>query len=171
MNNIVKWNVNILDGANNEHKITYLVAGGVSTYSYDPMTPGMSSSGFYSGGNLIKNAPDKIFIPDAVKQRSVEYLNKCDDVYNCFLENYEKSDDKNDFVKRIDIIETFKYSDFYMNLDKKDKKNYKDKDIIQKLEKRLVFIEETRINKIKYKNIIKGYKPKMVEQGEEHGLN
>ncbi len=120
---------------------------------------------------LIKNAPDKIFIPDAVKQRSVEYLNKCDDVYNCFLENFEKSDDKNDFVKRCDIVETFKYSDFYINLDKKDKKNYKDKDIIQKLEKRLVFIEKTRVNKIHCKNIVMGYKPKVVEEGEEDGLN
>ena len=47
----------------------------------------------------------------------------------------------------------------------------RNKDIIQKLEKRLVFIEVTRVNKKQYKNILMGYKPKMVEEVEEDGLN
>ena len=119
----------------------------------------------------MKYAPTNIYIPDDVKQRSLEYLNKCDDVYNFFLENYEKSEDKDNFVKRVDIIDNFKCSDFFMNLDKKEKKNYKDRDIIQKLDKRLVFIERTRVNKILYKNIVMGYKPKIQEEEGEEWYN
>ena len=120
---------------------------------------------------LMKYAPDNIYIPDDVKQRSLEYLNKCDDVYNNFLENYEKSDDKDNFVKRSDIVDNFKCSDFYLNLEKKERKNYKDKDIIQKLEKRLVFIEKTRVNKIQYKNILMGYRCKIEQEEEEVWYN
>ena len=58
-----------------------------------------------------------------------------------------------------------------MNLDKKDKKNYKDKDIISKLEKRLVFIDRIKINKVNYKNIVKGYRPKVEVEEEEVWYN
>lgn len=69
----------------------------------------------------------KLNIPDNVKYRTSEYLEKSCDILSWFKDNYEQTNNKKDFVKLKDVYENYKSSDFYFNLTKtkKQEQNYK----------------------------------------------
>ena len=69
----------------------------------------------------------KLNIPDSVKYRTNEYLEKSCDIVSWFKDNYEQTNDKKDFIKLKDVFDNYKGSEFYFNLTKtkKQEQNYK----------------------------------------------
>jgi phage/plasmid-associated DNA primase len=67
-----------------------------------------------------KNIDD--ITPDELVRKSREYVCSDDGIYNLITEMTEES--KNSFIKIADIYEKFKYTDFYENSTKKDKRTY-----------------------------------------------
>jgi phage/plasmid-associated DNA primase len=76
---------------------------------------------------IYANNGYKLNIPENVKYRTSEYLEKSCDILSWFKDNYEQTNDKKDFIKLKDVYENYKGSDFYFNLtkNKKQEHNYK----------------------------------------------
>jgi hypothetical protein len=62
-------------------------------------------------------------IPEEIIKRNQEYLGDSDYIQVWFNENYEQTSNKDDFIKLADVFDNFKCSDYYVNLDKKGKRN------------------------------------------------
>lgn len=95
---------------------------------------------------IIDNARKEIYVPDIVKARTNEYIDKNDDLLNWFNENYELTKEETDIVKVKDVFELYKESDEYLALYKKERPNLS------------AFTEDIRSNKhlrSKYKERIK----------------
>jgi phage/plasmid-associated DNA primase len=76
---------------------------------------------------IYANNGYKLNIPESVKYRTTEYLEKSCDILSWFKDNYEQTNDKKDFIKLKDVYENYKSSEFYFNLSKskKQEQNYK----------------------------------------------
>jgi hypothetical protein len=72
---------------------------------------------------IIDNAKTEIYVPDIVKARTNEYIDKNDDLLNWFNDNYELTTKKEDIVKIKDIFDLYKDSDDYQALYKKERPN------------------------------------------------
>jgi len=100
-------------------------------------------------------------------------------MYNWFIDNYEKTDDKTSFVKLKSIYDMWKASDLYNNMNKASKrkasmKNFKQDHIIDNNELKKYYIEESSRmlegKKITIKNCLVGWKEKtecMIQTSEE----
>ena len=119
---------------------------------------------------IINNSKPNIFIPDIVKERSKQFLESCNTILTYFYANYEKSENKNDFVCLPDIWKHYQFSEEYKNLDKKEKQLNKKKLVYEKLEKKFNILPRKEINKVEYRGLIFGYKlievDKLIEVGE-----
>ena len=109
-----------------------------------------------------KNNNNELFIPKKVRERTKNYLEKSILIMNFFNVNYEITNDNNFFVKIDDIINSYKESDDYKNLNKECKRKltkeyfinfFKDNVKFNKL-----FCERKKINGIDYRNILLNYK-------------
>lgn len=95
---------------------------------------------------IVDNARKEIYIPDIVKARTNEYIDKNDELLNWFNDNYELTTEEEDIVKIKDIFDLYKESDEYQALYKKERPNLSR------------FTEDIRSNKhlrSKYKDRIK----------------
>ena len=95
---------------------------------------------------IIDNAKNEIYVPDIVKARTNEYIDKNDDLLNWFNDNYELTTEETDIVKIKDIFNLYKESDEYQALYKKERPNLS------------TFTEDIRSNKhlrSKYKERLK----------------
>ena len=72
---------------------------------------------------IIDNAKTEIYVPDIVKARTNEYIDKNDDLLNWFNDNYELTTKKEDIVKIKDVFDLYKDSDDYQALYKKERPN------------------------------------------------
>ena len=119
---------------------------------------------------IIENSKPDIFIPDVVRERSKQFLDSCNTILTYFYANYEKSENKNDFICLPDIWKHYQFSEEYKNLDKKEKQLNKKKLVYEKLEKKFNILPRKEINKVEYRGLIFGYKlievDKLIEVGE-----
>jgi len=79
---------------------------------------------------ILNNAPKDIYVPDAVKKATQNYLLSCDDIVG-FLDDvieytgYDINDpDKQDFVSAKELFDLYKSSEAYINKDKQEKRSY-----------------------------------------------
>ena len=72
---------------------------------------------------IIDNAEKEIYVPDIVKARTNEYIDKNDELLNWFNDNYELTTNEEDIVKIKDIFNLYKESDEYNALYKKERPN------------------------------------------------
>ena len=66
----------------------------------------------------------KLVIPKSVQDRTNSYLELSCNIIGWFKENYEKTENKSDFVKIKNVFNEFKTSEFYFNLNRNDKRKY-----------------------------------------------
>ena len=71
---------------------------------------------------VMENAPNKLFIPESVANKSREYVMDCDDLINWFNEHYEITKNKNDIVTCKDLYADFKESNVYREMSKEDRR-------------------------------------------------
>jgi len=70
---------------------------------------------------IIDNAKKDIYIPNIVRERTNDYIESNDEFYTWFLENYEFTTNETDIIKIKDMFDSYKYSDVYNNLYKKER--------------------------------------------------
>jgi phage/plasmid-associated DNA primase len=97
---------------------------------------------------LLSN-PNELYICDEAKNSAKEYLLNNDDMYNWFIDNYEKVDNPSDYdyVSIKDIYELWKESDLYSNMSKANKrkanmKHFKQSNILENNEMKKYYVEE-----------------------------
>lgn len=72
---------------------------------------------------IVDNARKEIYVPDIVKARTNEYIDKNDELLNWFNDNYELTTKETDIVKIKDVFNLYKESDEYNALYKKERPN------------------------------------------------
>ena len=63
------------------------------------------------------------FIPESVQKRSQDYLQNCLEIHNLFINYFEPADNNVEFISVKTVITTFKRSDEYEALTKKQKRD------------------------------------------------
>jgi hypothetical protein len=76
-----------------------------------------------------------IFIPASIQQRSKEYLQNSNEIFNWFENNYEKCDDDTEIVQIGEIYDKFRHSDVYINYTKAEKRELNKTKFIEKVSK------------------------------------
>lgn len=133
-------------------------------YSSDTFAENMRIAFFHY---LVENAKTEIYEPEIVKERSIQYLNSCEGVTMYFKDNYKHTGNENDIVKVNDIYNEYKFTDDYINMDKKQKARVNVKYIYNLMSKKYNVYERKQIKGKQYKNIILGYS-KIIEETEEN---
>jgi len=109
---------------------------------------------------ILNNAPKDIYVPDAVKKATQDYLLSCDDIVG-FLDDvieytgYDINDpDKQDFVSAKELFDLYKSSEAYINKNKQEKRKYNQS----------VFKNDLRTNQ----KFAKYYKERCNSKGKAH---
>jgi phage/plasmid-associated DNA primase len=112
-------------------------------------------------------------VPECVKQRTEEYINKSFPILEMFKQRYEKTDNEEDFVKIKDITANIYFSHSYTNLSKKEKRKYNKEYITEFFATHKLFrgkyFERKRINGVDLRSVIIGYK--LIENDEEEEID
>jgi len=128
---------------------------------------------------FLLDSPNELYICAKAKNDTREYLLDNDDMYNWFIDNYEKTDDKTAFLKIKTIYDLWKTSDLYNNMSKSSKrkanmKNFKQNHILDNNEMKKYYIEDSSRmvgeKKITIKRSLVGWKEKtecMIDTSEE----
>lgn len=92
---------------------------------------------------FLNNGKSLPTLPNKCKELTIDYLAVSDNIYEWFSQYYEKRievNEKNEpinFIKISDIWNKFSNSRYFLNLNKKDKRNYSEKNFREKIEKNL----------------------------------
>jgi len=128
---------------------------------------------------FLLDSPKKLYVCQKAKNDTREYLLDNDDMYNWFIDNYEKTDNKNAFLKLKTVYSCWKRSDLHNNMSKASKrkanmKNFKQDHIIDNNELKKYYVENSsRLiegKKVDFKNCLIGWKEKtecMIDNSEE----
>jgi phage/plasmid-associated DNA primase len=97
----------------------------------------------------LLDSPTELYICEEAKNSAKEYLLNNDDMYNWFIDNYEKIEEPTefDYVTIKDIYELWKCSDLYSNMNKAQKrkanmKHFKQSNILENNEMKKYYVEE-----------------------------
>ena len=128
---------------------------------------------------FLLDTPKKLYVCQKAKNDTREYLLDNDDMYNWFIDNYEKTDDKTMFLKLKTVYTCWKVSDLYNNMNRANKrkanmKNFKQDHIIDNNELKKYYVENSSRmiegKKVDFKNCLVGWKEKtecMIQTSEE----
>ncbi len=97
---------------------------------------------------FLLDSPKELYICAKAKNDTREYLLDNDDMYNWFIDNYEKTDDKTVILKLKTIYDLWKTSDLYNNMSKASKrkanmKNFKQNHILDNNEMKKYYVEDS----------------------------
>jgi phage/plasmid-associated DNA primase len=98
---------------------------------------------------LAQNKNIERFVPASITERSNRYLQKSNELFSWFAENYEKTDDAKAFIKLADIYSKFINSTIYSNYNKAEKRDCSKAKFIEKMSKNL-FIKKAIVERHKY---------------------
>ena len=98
------------------------------------------------------------FLPQSIKDRTDAYLGKCNVVKTWITDNYERCEKS--FIKVNDVHAEFKDSDLYMNMDKKERRQYGKTNFKDKMCKWFKgdYKERIKINKKDLRSVLVGWK-------------
>ena len=123
----------------------------------------------------LQNNDYNFNVPLCVKQRTNDYLSKSFPILEIFKEFYEPTDEPVEPIKLKDICNIIQGSDAYLNLDKKEKRQFNHKYIYEFIEKnrnfRGKYFERKQIGKNHYKNVLIGFKKIVIEVEEKNENN
>ncbi len=97
---------------------------------------------------FLLDSPNELYICAKAKNDTREYLLDNDDMYNWFIDNYEKTDDKTSILKLKSIYDLWKTSDLHNNMSKASKrkanmKNFKQNHILDNNEMKKYYVEDS----------------------------
>ena len=103
----------------------------------------------------------KLYVPESIQKRNIEYMKASDDILQFMETNYEKTDNKDDYVKFKDVFQQYKYIVY---------KKMQRKQLLEKIIENefLDYRKRKKINGKDLDSIILGYK--MKEDDEEDSL-
>lgn len=111
-----------------------------------------------------------------VRERTAKYIMKCDEKYEWFNTIWEKSENKNDFLRVKEVYYLFKESDLWANMSKKERRDMTEKDFKEYLSSNINFKLFYK-DRVKYKdeagtrkdarNVIIYFKKKTIDPEEE----
>lgn len=119
---------------------------------------------FMDDRHKLRNAPNSI------KELSKAYMCSSDDFLIWFNDAFEKTNNKDDYVKMVDLYESFRNSDLYSNMTKKEKRTMNRKQLTDDVSNNPNLKTHYR-ERVKYKgnitirNCIIGYKTKANPRG------
>jgi len=111
-----------------------------------------------------------------VKDRTQKYIMKCDEKYEWFSTIWEKSEDKNDFLRVKDVYNLFKESDLWANMSKKERRDMTEKDFKEYLSSNINFklfykdrvkFKDADGNRKDARNVIIYFKKKVADPEEQ----
>ena len=129
-----------------------------SYYSTDEFRNEYKQALFIILSKYVDKYNDNLQMPEEVKKITKIYLNESDDLHEWINLNYEYTDKINDTIKLKDIYTIFKISDYFNNLNKKQKREFNYKWFVNKLEtnitiKKFIGVDKNNVNILrKYKN-------------------
>ena len=112
------------------------------------------------------NAPKQLYIPNDIKKITREYLFQNDSFLCWFEDNYEQQiNDKNAYITIKSIYNEYKSSNYYNNLNRKEKKNtnektFKQSNILENIKLKKYYCERKKINGKDEYSILLTYKRK-----------
>ena len=102
---------------------------------------------------IYQKANMEIFVPESIEQRNVEYMKSSDDILQFMETNFEKTENKKDYVKFKDVFQQYKYIVYKKASMKEVREKIEENDFID-------YYKEKQIDGKKLKSIITGYKYK-----------
>jgi hypothetical protein len=109
-------------------------------------------------------------IPDAILKRNKQYLSSSDELF-CWLDDaYESTDNKADVIKLKEVYDDFKASEYFMNLNKVQKRQNNYKGFVAKLESNFFIKKFVKDNGHKCM-ILTNYKKKIDDDDEPSSLD
>jgi len=115
--------------------------------------------------NYIDKYNDNLQMPEEVKKITKIYLNESDDLHEWINLNYDFTDNIKDTIKLKCIYDVFKCSDYFNNLNKKQKREFNYKWFVNKLETNITIKKNIGVDNHEV-NILKRYKIKQPEKEE-----
>lgn len=121
---------------------------------------------------IIQNGnPFKPTIPDKITKLSDELVNGSNTFLNWFNENYERTENKKDFIIINNIVDDFKCSEEYNDMSKNEQKDIKKNKIISMFQNDIFyskfFKKDTKKDDKRYKNILNNFIRKDTDSDEE----
>jgi phage/plasmid-associated DNA primase len=104
---------------------------------------------------IVDNGRDEIYEPECVKQRSRDYLRSCNGILEYFAEKYEPREGH--VVKLVDILQCYKSTDGFRNMDRAKKRQVTATYLRNKLKNEYQVHERKKVDGVDMKNIIIGY--------------
>jgi len=99
---------------------------------------------------ILLNAPNDLYIPDCVRQRSKEYVVENEDFFGWFEEKYEiTNNNDNDILKVKDLFDNYKNSEYYTCLTKKQKRKCNFKSFCDMVKHHIILKNHYRSNRIR----------------------
>jgi phage/plasmid-associated DNA primase len=115
--------------------------------------------------NYIDKYNDNLQMPEEVKKITKIYLNESDDLHEWINLNYDFTDNIKDTIKLKGIYDVFKCSDYFDNLNKKQKREFNYKWFVNKLETNITIKKKIGVDNHET-NILRRYKLKQTEKEE-----
>ena len=117
--------------------------------------------------NAYKNYTNNDYrfqIPESIRLRTKEYLDKSRNIKKWFDENYDKIDDDSQYIKLSDLYNKFRFSDSFNNFTKTEKRKYNKTYFYTFFEKdpylRRFYFERKRIDNEFLRNVLVSFKMK-----------
>ena len=110
---------------------------------------------------LYQKSNMNLFVPKSIQDRNIEYMKASDDILQFMETNFEKTDDKTDYVKFKEVFQQYKFIVYKKASMKEVREKIESNDFID-------YFSEKQINGKKLKSIITGYKT-MEYDGEDGG--
>ena len=108
----------------------------------------------------------KLNIPSEILKRNNEYLKNSDQLLSWFYDNFEKTDNEKDIIKLKVIYDKYKSSQYFMNLNKEQKRIDNYKNFVEKIETNRFIKKYIKTNKDKT-YVIKNHKCKIDENDDD----
>jgi len=111
------------------------------------------------------------FIPESIKKRSLDYIQSSNIIHNIFIELFDESKEDNSFLQIDNVITTITSSNYFNQLTKKQQGEFKNSTIKLYFKTndtyKSLYHERKRINGINYRNILMGFKLKIMTDDED----
>ena len=118
---------------------------------------------FYLVSQAHKNYHERNYvldIPMNVKDRSISYFQMSCDILGWVNDNYIRTESKKDIIKIKDMFDIFKYSEYYINLTKNEKRKYNYQYFIKQFAENVFFNNFYKHDMKKSGHILMFYKSK-----------
>ena len=103
---------------------------------------------------ILENGKKELYIPPVIVERSKSYVLASDDLYSWITQYYRLVDDMNKFEKVKDIFNLYKSSEYYTNLNKKQKRDCSKTKFTERIQKHIAFKKRFKDDTARINNML-----------------